>query len=116
MNNLQNTDYKNWITELKQKVYSTQIKTSIVVNAALIQFYWDLGKSINEKENVWGAKLIENTAKDLTTEFPEMKGFSVTNLKYCRNFYKFYSLAIGQQAVAQLQNTDIQSIENRNSE
>ena len=116
MSNLQNTDYKNWITELKQKVYSTQIKTSIVVNAALIQFYWDLGKSINEKENVWGAKLIENTAKDLTTEFPEMKGFSVTNLKYCRNFYKFYSLAIGQQAVAQLQNTDIQSIENRNSE
>ncbi len=116
MNNLQNTDYKNWNTELKQKVYSTQIKTSIVVNAALIQFYWDLGKSINEKENVWGSKLLEQVSIDLQAEFPDMKGFSIRNLKYCRNFYKFYSLAIGQQAVAQLQNTDIQSIENRNSE
>lgn len=115
MNKIQNTDYKNWNTELKQKVYSTQIKTSIVVNAALIQFYWDLGKSINEKENVWGSKLLEQVSIDLQAEFPDMKGFSIRNLKYCRNFYKFYSLAIGQQAVAQLQNTDIQSIDNQTS-
>jgi len=53
MNNFDNHDYKNWIIELKSKILSTQIKAAIIVNSALIKFYWDLGKSINEKENVW---------------------------------------------------------------
>lgn len=108
MNKLQNEDYKKWIAELKQKVYSVQIKAAIAVNTALIDFYFVLGKSISEKENVWGAKLIEQTSKDLKAEFPDMKGFSVRNLKYCRQFYQFYSTVIGQQAVAQLQLVSIQ--------
>jgi len=33
-----------------------------------------------------------------------MKGLSTTNLKYCRQFYRFYTIAIGQQAVAQIEN------------
>ena len=78
---LVNQDYKKWIAELKQKVYSTQIKSSIAVNSALIVFYWDLGKMIADKENVWGSKLIEQVSRDLKAEFPEMKGFSVRNLK-----------------------------------
>ncbi len=103
MKQLQNEDYRIWITELKQKVNSVQIKASIAVNSALIEFYFFLGKSISEKENVWGAKLIEQTSKDLKAEFPDMKGFSVRNLKYCRHFYQFYTSSIGQQVVAQLQ-------------
>jgi predicted nuclease of restriction endonuclease-like (RecB) superfamily len=101
MKQLQNEDYRIWITELKQKVNSVQIKASIAVNSALIEFYFFLGKSISEKENIWGAKLIEQTSKDLKAEFPDMKGFLVSNLKYCRNFYLFYSKVIGQQAVDQ---------------
>lgn len=108
MSNVQNPDYKNWIAELKQKVYSTQIKASIAVNAALIHFYWDLGKSLNEKENVWGSKLLEQVSMDLQSEFPDMKGFSVRNLKYCKNFYKFYAKTNGQQLVAHLQQVEIE--------
>jgi predicted nuclease of restriction endonuclease-like (RecB) superfamily len=103
MNNLYNNDYKAWISELKQKVYSTQIKASIAVNTALIEFYFFLGKSISEKENIWGSKLIEKTSTDLRSEFPDIKGFSVRNLKYCRQFYEFYAPEIGQQLVAQFQ-------------
>lgn len=103
MNNLQNGEYKLWIRELKQKVYSAQIKASIAVNSSLIEFYFYLGKSISEKENIWGSKLIEQISKDLISAFPDLKGFSVRNLKYCRHFYQFYSSTIGQQAVAQLQ-------------
>lgn len=101
MDKLQNEEYKNWIEELKQKVFSSQIKASIAVNSALIEFYFLLGKSISEKESIWGEKLLEQTSKDLKTAFPEMKGFSVTNLKYCKTFYLFYSNAISQQAVDQ---------------
>ena len=115
MDKLQNEEYKNWIEELKQKVFSSQIKASIAVNSALIEFYFLLGKSISEKESIWGEKLLEQTSKDLKIAFPEMKGFSERNLKYCRHFFQFYSSSIsqqaadqfGQQAVAQLQNQGI---------
>ena len=112
MSRITNNEYKIWITQLKQRVYSTQIKASIAVNSALIQFYWDLGKSISEKENIWGSKLIEQVANDLQSEFPEIKGLSRSNLFYCKQFYRFYSDELVQQAVGQLQNTDIESINN----
>lgn len=97
-------EYKNWLFELNSKISSTQIKAAIAVNSALITFYWELGKSISEKENIWGSKLIERIAKDLQDEFPDMKGLSVRNLKYCRFFFQFYNSSIGQQAVAQIEN------------
>lgn len=70
-------------------VRSAQVKAAIAVNSALIQFYWELGKMIAEKENIWGSKLIELVAKDLQDEFPDMKGLSTSNLKYCKRFYLF---------------------------
>ena len=101
-------DYKNWIQEIKSKILSTQIKTAIAVNSALILFYWELGKMISEKENIWGSKLLENLSQDLKSEFPTMKGFSVTNLKYCKLFYSYFS--IGQQAVDHIENTELKNI------
>lgn len=55
--------------------------------------YWDLGKQIAEKqENAqWGSGFIEQLSKDLREEFPEMKGFSATNLLRMKYFYKFYT-------------------------
>jgi predicted nuclease of restriction endonuclease-like (RecB) superfamily len=100
-----NSDYKTWISELKLKIRSTQIKAAVAVNATLIQFYLELGKMIVEKQSqtAWGGKLLEQISKDLKDEFPDMQGFSVRNLKYCRLFYTFYKdFSIGQQVVAQL--------------
>jgi hypothetical protein len=53
MNNL-TPEYKTWLTELKSKIRSVQIKAALAVNSALIEFYWELGKMISEKESVWG--------------------------------------------------------------
>jgi predicted nuclease of restriction endonuclease-like (RecB) superfamily len=111
--------YKQWLTDLKGKIRSAQIKAAIAVNAELILFYWDLGKMIAEKQTAWGTKFLETLSKDLRAEFPEMKGLSERNLKYCRMFYQFYQnelekqsdIPIGQQAVAQLQENENQSIE-----
>ena len=57
---------------------------------------WDLGKQIVEKQEKaqWGSGFIEQLSKDLKEEFPDMTGFSFTNLHYCRRFYKFYSQKI----------------------
>lgn len=99
-------EYKKWLFELKSKIRSSQIKASIAVNAALINFYWELGKMIAEKQETatWGNKLIDQLSLDLKEEFPTMTGFSSRNLKYCRSFYNFYKNALMQQPVAQLQN------------
>ena len=90
MNRLRlNSEYKEWFITLKSKIRSTQIKAALAVNSVLIEFYWDLGKIIIEKETVWGSRFLENLSVDLKKEFPDMQGFSVTNLKYCRLFYKY---------------------------
>ena len=101
-------DYKTWILDLKYKIRSVQIKTAVAVNAALIEFYWELGKMISEKQTQWGTKFLETISNDLRDEFPDMKGFSVTNLKYCRNFYDYF--VIRPQLGEELQTNENQLI------
>ena len=95
-------DYKKWILEIKSKIRSAQMKAALSVNAALIEFYWDLGEMIAEKQTAWGSNFLEKVSKDLQTEFPEMKGFSVTNLKYCRSFYNQFKFSpqVGDELVS----------------
>ncbi|WP_322645599.1 PDDEXK nuclease domain-containing protein [Chryseobacterium sp. YIM B08800] len=88
-----NEQYISWILDLKQKIQQSQIKAAIQVNSALIEMYWDLGKEISERnfENTYGSGFFSLLSKDLRTEFPEIKGFSESNLKYCKRFYQFYN-------------------------
>lgn len=99
-----NEAYRQWLTELKTTIRARQIKAALAVNTELIRLYWELGKSIvlQQEAHGWGSKVIPQLAKDLKSEFPDLSGFSTTNLKYCRIFYLFYSdFAIGQQPVDQ---------------
>ena len=94
-------DYKNWIFELKQKIQQSQIKAAIKVNSALLELYWEMGKEIAERniENTYGSGFFKQLSKDLMIEFPDMKGFSESNLKFIKRFYLFYNqeLTIRQQ-------------------
>lgn len=93
MLNKNNEQYIGWILNLKQKIQQSQIKAAIQVNSALIEMYWDLGKEISERnfENTYGSSFFLQLSKDLRTEFPEIKGLSESNLKYCKRFYQFYN-------------------------
>ena len=105
--NKNNENYKQWLTDLKAKVHSAQLKAAVTVNKALLHFYWELGGDIvvKQKEYDWGSKFLDQLSKDLTAEFPEMKGFSVSNLKHIRRWYLFYNQenTIGQQLVIQIE-------------
>lgn len=104
-----NEQYKQWIVELKEKIRSAQAKAAITINIELIRLYWELGKEITQRQTHWGTKFLANLSMDLQTEFPGMGGLTLTNLKYCRSFYQFYTnRKIGQQPVDQLQNVDIE--------
>jgi len=87
-----NNEYKNFIQEIKSKIQSSQIKASLKVNEELLRLYWDLAKMIvsKQKESSWGSSFIEILSQDLKKEFPDMKGFSITNIKYMRKWYLFW--------------------------
>jgi predicted nuclease of restriction endonuclease-like (RecB) superfamily len=100
--NLSDPEYKTWLIELKAKIRSVQLKAAIAVNSALIEFYWELGKMIEERHTGYRSQFLDILSKDLKSEFPEMKGLSYRNLALCRQFYDFYSPSILQQPVAQI--------------
>lgn len=98
-------NYKEFLTEMKNRLKTTQIRAALTTNKELIQFYWQLGKELVEKQSSfnWGDRLLEQFSNDMRKEFPEMQGFSVSNLKRMRLFAITYpELTIGAQAVHQL--------------
>jgi len=96
-------DLRQWLVDLKARIRQSQIKAMIKVNDEMLRLYWDLGRDIviRQMDAAWGSGFFKQLSKELTAEFPEMKGFSATNLKYCKYFYQFYSQdkQIRQQAV-----------------
>ncbi|MDR0463967.1 MAG: DUF1016 N-terminal domain-containing protein [Treponema sp.] len=52
--------------------------------------YWHIGRVIIENTK-YGIKFIDNLTSDIKLEFPNVKGFSVRNLKYKRKFAEFVS-------------------------
>jgi predicted nuclease of restriction endonuclease-like (RecB) superfamily len=106
------TNYKNWISDLKNKIRTAQIKASLSVNEQMIMLYWDIGKSIVEAQVIqqWGTNAIEQIAKDLKLELPDVSGFSQSNLYVMRRFYLFYrNSKIVHQPSEQSQDNDLQS-------
>lgn len=102
-------EYKQWLIDLKYRIRNSQIKAALKVNTELIILYWDLGKEIvsKQEQSQWGDGLIKQLSSDLQQEFPDMKGFSISNIKYIKQWYLFYykHITIGQQVVGQLENT-----------
>lgn len=97
--------YTNIFEELKQKVLLSQYKAVKVVNKELVMLYWEIGSIIlkNQSQKGWGAKIIDTLSKDLKKSFPTMKGFSIRNLKYMRQFASSYpDIIIVQELLAQL--------------
>ncbi len=43
-----NSEYKNFIIEIKSKIKTAQLKAAIKVNYELLDLYWNLGKQIVE--------------------------------------------------------------------
>lgn len=105
-----NIDYTQWFSDLKKSIKSAQIKAALQVNSELLRLYWSLGKDIVEmqKSSEWGDSFLQKLSKDLSHDFPDMKGFSYRNLKSIRQWYIFYNQfnIIGQQSVSQLEETN----------
>jgi len=87
-----NLTYAGWLKEIKERIKIARIKVALAANSELLFFYWDLGKMMNDisTKAQWGKNWIQDLSKDLRDEFPDMDGFSKTNLYNIRRLYQFY--------------------------
>lgn len=81
-------EIKNILNIARNKVYKT-------ANFVMVEAYWNIGKSIIEEQGgnekaEYGAGLIKELSKQMTLDFG--KGFTVTNLKYMRQFYLMFPI------------------------
>jgi predicted nuclease of restriction endonuclease-like (RecB) superfamily len=81
-------DYAAALTALKSLVREAQYRAQRVVNTAMIELYWNIGRIILDRQanEPWGSRVLGRLAGDLRAEFPYMKGFSRTNLYNMRAF------------------------------
>lgn len=103
-------EYAAWLSKVKQEFRSSQAKAAIRVNSSMLEFYWGLGRDIERlhAESKWGSSFFENLSLDLRAEFPEQKGFSVSNLKYIKRWYLFYyEQIINRQNVSDELNNEV---------
>jgi len=85
--------YIRFLDQLKKRVQQAQLKASLAVNSELISLYWEIGKSIVEKQEQegWGTLVIEKLCRDLQDAFPGLQGFSRANIFKMRAFYLAYT-------------------------
>lgn len=97
--------YSDWLEYVKSRISTARSKAALAINAELIQLYHQIGQDILQRQSHrgWGSKVIDRLANDLKAAFPDMKGFSSSNLKYMRYFAEHCPIRlIGQQPADQL--------------
>ena len=82
---------QHFIAEIKQRIRQAQYEALKAVNVQLVNLYWEIGKSIAEKQTEsWGKAIVPTLSKELQAEFPGVGGFSVGNLWLMAQFYTEY--------------------------
>jgi len=97
--------YDRFLSGIKERIRTAQVKAVLAANAELILHYWEIGQDIlaNQHGQGWGAKVIDRLSADLQQAFPKLGGYSVRNLKYMRALAEAWpDRSIVQQLVAQI--------------
>ncbi|MBI5701589.1 DUF1016 domain-containing protein [Candidatus Saganbacteria bacterium] len=89
---ISNNEYSEFLIEIKSRIVSARIKAVRSVNHELMSLYWDIGKSIVERQEKfgWGKGVVEQLSYDLIRESENYKGYSRENLWRMRMFYLKY--------------------------
>ena len=121
-------DYTVILTEMVELLESSRRVTARAVNSIMTATYWEIGRRIMECEQsgedraAYGAEILKQLSSDLTERFG--RGFSLTNLKQMRKFYRCFTVEKGQtpsdsltkrkgQTVSDLSESGISSIAER---
>jgi predicted nuclease of restriction endonuclease-like (RecB) superfamily len=94
-------EYPAFLATLTERILNARTSAARSVNHQLVLLYWDIGRSILEKQRTagWGNSVVERLAADLRVGFPDMGGFSTANIWRMRQFCDYY---LGERFLAQV--------------
>ena len=109
-NTLLPNGYAQWRKDIEHLIDTAKLHTALNVNVGTLTLYWNIGKSILQKQEQegWGKQVIEQLSKDLISRYPDDRGYSVRNLRYMKRFASaFPDLPILQVPLAELKELPI---------
>ena len=91
-NTLLPNGYAQWRKDIEQLIDTAKLHTALNVNVGTLTLYWNIGKSILQKQEQegWGKQVIEQLSKDLISRYPDDRGYSKRNLGYMKSFAMQY--------------------------
>lgn len=97
-------DYAAWVSEIKRRYVSAQIKASIKINTEKLRFNWSIGRDLVtlKAEKRWGSGVVEQLSLDLQEAFPKEKGFSSRNMWRMKQWYLFFSTTEANEKLPRL--------------
>lgn len=99
--------YASFLEEIKTRIQQSQIKAALAVNKELVLLYWEVGRQIVERQDKegWGKSIVDHLALDIVKAFPDMKGFSSSNIWRMRSFYLAWPNPILAQPARELKSS-----------
>jgi predicted nuclease of restriction endonuclease-like (RecB) superfamily len=97
-------EYNELLDSIKQTLAAGQLHAARAVNNVLVETYWQIGREIvtRQREQGWGARVVERISADLRTANPGVRGLSARNLQYMTSLASRWSTGIAQCGVARL--------------
>jgi predicted nuclease of restriction endonuclease-like (RecB) superfamily len=98
------TEYRELIDSIEQTIAAGRLRAARAVNNIMVETYWAIGREIvaRQREQGWGARVVERLSADLRTAHPDMKGLSPRNLEYMATLASRWPESIAQQSAARL--------------
>lgn len=95
--------YAEWLASVKARIHAARQRAALAVNQHMLLVYWQIGHDLSLRRGDWGVGVIAQASADLRAAFPDMQGFSPTNIKYMRAFAEAWpDFADRQQTVGDL--------------
>ncbi len=99
-----------WRQNIETLIATSKLRAAINVNSEMLSLYWSIGKQIIEKQEQvgWGKQIIVQLSKDLTSRYPDDRGYSERNLRNMKRFALAYpNFPIWQVPLAKLKEQPI---------
>ncbi len=109
-------EYTEWLKEIKNRYQSIRNRVALQANYGALEFNWLLGRDIVKKkaEARWGEGVVNQLCLDLRATFPNVRGFSVRNLYYMKEWYEFYMSDEEHKQILHQLGAKLQETENQN--
>lgn len=85
-------EYGSLLKEVRRQIRQALARAALSANSEVIALYWRVGRLIHvrRQQEGWGSSVIPRLSRGVRNDLPEVKGFSVRNLKRVIRLYRDY--------------------------